>query len=155
MRGICIQVGCWFRVVIPLVLSQTYLHSKILRAANLLLLRLPLATFQLRKMHKWKKWEEETRQESFDWAKEAMKQEHNLEPGPAFSSTDIKYPKPLREFASFVNMCFGSFFCQFYTSVERIVYLAFCVGFLAVMDKKEFQKHNPSVTMENLDDIDN
>jgi hypothetical protein len=33
-----------------------------------------------------------------------MKQEHNLEPGPAFSSTDIKYPKPLREFASFVNM---------------------------------------------------
>lgn len=50
MRGICIQVGCWFRVVIPLVLSQTYLHSKLLRAANLLLLRLPLATFQLKKV---------------------------------------------------------------------------------------------------------
>jgi hypothetical protein len=45
-----IQVGCWFRVVIPLVLSQTYLHSKLLRAADLLLLRLPLATFQLRKV---------------------------------------------------------------------------------------------------------
>jgi hypothetical protein len=33
-----------------------------------------------------------------------MKQEHNLEPDPAFSSTDIKYPKPLRDFASFVKM---------------------------------------------------
>jgi hypothetical protein len=24
-----------------------------------------------------------------------MKQEHNLEPGPAFSSTDIKYPRDM------------------------------------------------------------
>lgn len=29
-------------------------------------------TWTCKQMHKWKKWEEETRQESFDWAKEGI-----------------------------------------------------------------------------------
>jgi hypothetical protein len=56
------------------------------------------------KVHAWKKWEQETRQENFDCAREVMKDAVALEPSPAFPSAGIKYPKPLRDFACFVYL---------------------------------------------------